>query len=157
VEDAVENVHGTAIALGASAVLIRGASGSGKSDLALRCLALAPTALVASPALLVADDRVLLTRSGDRLKVEAPPAIRGKLEVRGVGIVSVPFAPSAELALVADLVAAGEVERLPEETAETDILGLRRRLVRIEPFAAAAPIKLLLALARAHTGPKTVV
>ena len=156
-EDAVENVHGTAIALGASAVLIRGASGSGKSDLALRCLALAPTALIASPAMLVADDRVLLTRSGDRLKVEAPATIRGKLEVRGVGILSVPYAPSAELALVADLVAPGEVERLPEETADTDILGLRRKLVRIEPFAAAAPIKLLLALARANAGPKAVV
>ena len=156
-EDAVENVHGTAIALGASAVLIRGASGSGKSDLALRCLALAPTALIASPALLVADDRVLITRSGDRLKVEAPATIRGKLEVRGLGILSVPYAPSAELALIADLVAAGEVERLPEETADTDILGLRRKLVRIEPFAAAAPIKLLLALARANAGVKTVV
>jgi serine kinase of HPr protein (carbohydrate metabolism regulator) len=157
VEDAVENVHGTAIALGASAVLIRGASGSGKSDLALRCLALAPTALIASPAMLVADDRVVVTRSGDRLRVEAPATIRGKLEVRGVGILSVPYAPSAELALLADLVAAGDVERLPEETADTEILGLRRRLVRIEPFAAAAPIKLLLALARANAGPKTVV
>ena len=156
-EDAVENVHGTAIALGASAVLIRGASGSGKSDLALRCLALAPTALIASPAMLIADDRVLLTRSGDRLKVEAPATIRGKLEVRGVGILNVPYAPSAELALVADLVAPGEVDRLPEETADTGILGLRRKLVRIEPFAAAAPIKLLLALARASAGPKTVV
>ena len=156
-EDAVENLHGTAIALGASAVLIRGASGSGKSDLALRCLALAPTALIASPAMLVADDRVLLTRSGDRLKVEAPATIRGKLEVRGLGILSVPYAPSADLVLVADLVAAGETERLPEETADTGILGLRRKLVRIEPFAAAAPIKLLLALARANAGPKTVV
>jgi serine kinase of HPr protein (carbohydrate metabolism regulator) len=157
VEDAVENLHGTAIALGASAVLIRGASGSGKSDLALRCLALAPTALIASPATLVADDRVQVTRHGDRLKVEAPAAIRGKLEVRGLGILSVPYAPSADLVLVADLVAAGEVERLPEGTADTGILGLRRKLVRIEPFAAAAPIKLLLALARANAGPKTVV
>jgi serine kinase of HPr protein (carbohydrate metabolism regulator) len=157
VEDAVENLHGTAIALAGSAVLIRGASGSGKSDLALRCLALAPSALITSPAMLVADDRVLVTRIGDRLKAEAPPAIRGKLEVRGVGIVSVPYAPSADLALVADLVTAAEVERLPDDTDEACILGLRRKLVRIEPFAAAAPIKLLLALARANAGPKTVV
>jgi serine kinase of HPr protein (carbohydrate metabolism regulator) len=157
VEDAVENVHGTAIALGASAVLIRGASGAGKSDLALRCLALAPTALIPSPILLVADDRVLLTRSGERLKVEAPASIRGKLEVRGVGILTVPHAPSADLVLVADLVTAAEVERLPEETADTAILGLRRRLLRIEPFAAAAPVKLLLALAMAKAGAKTVV
>jgi HPr kinase/phosphorylase len=157
VEDAVENLHGTAIALGGSAVLIRGASGSGKSDLALRCLALTPSALIASPAMLVADDRVLLTRSGNRLKVEAPPALRGRLEVRGVGILSVPYAPSADLVLVADLVTASEVERLPDGTEDTGVLGLRRRLMRIEPFAAAAPIKLLLALARTDAGPKTVV
>ena len=51
--------------------------------------------------------------------------------------------------LVADLVAAGEVERLPEETADTGILGAAPyRCVRIEPFEAAAPIKLLLALAQ---------
>jgi hypothetical protein len=74
-----------------------------------------------------------------------------------VGIVSVPYAPSADLALVADLVTAAEVERLPDDTDDASILGLRRKLVRIEPFAAAAPIKLLLALARANAGPKTVV
>src|SRR5689334_23520913 len=54
--EASENVHATAIALGGNAALIRGAPGSGKSDLALRCLAIAPTALVPCPASLVADD-----------------------------------------------------------------------------------------------------
>ncbi len=66
---------------------------------------------------LVADDRVLVTRGGDRLQAsQAPPkAIRGKLEVRGVGHSSACLrARSADLVLVVDLVGAGEVERLPD-------------------------------------------
>jgi len=147
VGDAVEEtLHGTAIALAGNAVIIRGAPGSGKSDLALRCLSLAPTALIASPATLVADDRVVVLRKGDRLKVEAPDTIRGKLEVRGLGIVTVPSVDSAELALVADLVAPKEVERFPDPTPETELLGLPLPLLHIAPFEASAPVKLLLAL-----------
>jgi serine kinase of HPr protein (carbohydrate metabolism regulator) len=148
VADAVENVHGTAVALGASAVLIRGAPGSGKSDLALRCLAMAPTALIPSPATLIADDRVELKRSQGRLTATAPAAIRGKIEVRGLGIVTVPFAASATLALVADLVDLKRIERLPDPTPRTEILGVQLPLLRIDPFEAAAPVKLLLALAQ---------
>jgi HPr kinase/phosphorylase len=143
---AEETLHGTAIALAGNAVIIRGAPGSGKSDLALRCLSLAPTALIASPATLVADDRVIAMRKGDRIKVEAPAAIRGKLEVRGLGIVTVPSVDSAELVLVADLVAPKEVERLPDPAPNTELLGLPLPLLHIAPFEASAPAKLLLAL-----------
>jgi HPr kinase/phosphorylase len=144
--DASETHHGTAIALAANAVLIRGASGAGKSDLALRCLSLAPTALITTPAMLVADDRVVLTRNGERLTAEAPATIRGKLEVRGLGIVTVPSLASAELVLVADLTAPERVERLPDPAPETELMGVRLPLLHIAPFEAAAPVKLLLAL-----------
>lgn len=144
--DVAETFHGTAIALAGNAVIIRGAPGSGKSDLALRCLSLAPTALIASPVVLVADDRVVAMRKDDQLKVEAPATIRGKLEVRGLGIVTVPAVDSAELVLVADLVAPEEVERLPDPTPQTELLGLPLPLLRITPFEASAPLKLLLAL-----------
>jgi HPr kinase/phosphorylase len=143
---AEETLHGTAIALAGNAVIIRGTPGSGKSDLALRCLSLAPTALIASPATLVADDRVIAMRKGDRIKVEAPAAIRGKLEVRGLGIVTVPSVDSAELVLVADLVAPKEVERLPDPAQIMELLGLPLPLLHIAPFEASAPAKLLLAL-----------
>ena len=66
--DAPELVHGTCVALGRTAALLRGPSGSGKSDLALRFLFLArrgPAALEAP--ILVADDQVCLIRSGARL------------------------------------------------------------------------------------------
>ena len=145
--DAAETHHGTAIALAGTAVLIRGASGSGKSDLALRCLALAPTALTAVPAMLVADDYVTVTRTGDRLIAEAPATIRGKLEVRGLGIVTVPCQDSAELVLVADLVAPEQIERFPDPTPEVELGGVKLPLLHIAPFEASAPVKLLLALA----------
>jgi HPr kinase/phosphorylase len=153
VADVVENHHGTAIALGAHAVLIRGPSGSGKSDLALRCIAMAPTALVPAPAMLVADDRVEITLSEERLIAAAPPIIGGKLEVRGLGIMTVPSTPNARLVLVADLVAPERVERLPDPPEAADVMGIRLPLLRVAPFEASAPAKLLLALAQTLKGP----
>ncbi len=74
-------VHATAVAIEGEAVLLRGPSGSGKSDLALR--------LIDGGAQLVADDQTLLRRAGGRVLASAPPAIAGLLEVRGVGVVRV--------------------------------------------------------------------
>ena len=151
--DAAETHHGTAIAMGGSAVLIIGPSGAGKSDLALRCLAVAPTTLIPLPAHLIADDRVLISREGDRLRLEAPETILGKLEVRGLGILEVPFERSADLALLVELVAPEAIERLPDPPPRRDLLGVSLPLLRLAPFEAAAPVKLLLALARAAQMP----
>lgn len=148
--DASELVHGTCVALGRTAALLRGLSGSGKSDLALRFLFLArrgPAAL--EPPILVADDQVRLTRDGTRLMARAPEAIRGKLEVRGIGIVEVKSLPEAELALVVDLVPPEEMERLPEGDAAASLLGVELPLVRLCPWEVSAAIKLAIALARA--------
>jgi serine kinase of HPr protein (carbohydrate metabolism regulator) len=144
--DAVETHHGTAIALAGNAALIRGAPGSGKSDLALRCLAQAPTPLIGSPTLLVADDQVVIARTGERLTVEAPATIRGKLEVRGLGIVTVPCVPKAELVLIADITSPERIERLPDPAPQAELIGVRLPLLYIAPFEASAPAKLLLAL-----------
>jgi HPr kinase/phosphorylase len=152
--DAPELVHGTCVALGRTAALLRGPSGSGKSDLALRFLFLArrgPAALEAP--ILVADDQVYLTRKGARLAATAPQSIRGKIEVRGIGIVEVKSAADAELALVVDLVASSaDLERMPDGEATTRLLGLDIPLLRLSPWEAAAPIKLAIALARAKHG-----
>lgn len=152
-DEAVELVHGTCVALGHTAALLRGPSGAGKSDLALRFLFLArrgPAALEAP--ILVADDQVRIARRGPRLLASAPPTIRGKIEVRGVGIVDLKSLAEAELALVVDLVRAEEVERLPDPNARTSLMDVEVALVRLCPWEASAPIKLALALARAkHT------
>jgi HPr kinase/phosphorylase len=147
---APELVHGTCVALGRTAALLRGASGSGKSDLALRFLFLArrgPAALEAP--ILVADDQVWLTRHDTGLLARAPDTIRGRMEVRGVGIVDVKSLAEADLALVVDLVESGQVERMPEARLTTELLGVTLPLIRLAPWEASAPIKLAIALARA--------
>jgi len=148
--DAPELVHGTCVALGRTAALLRGPAGSGKSDLALRFLFLArrgPAALEAP--ILVADDQVQLVPLGGRLLARPPQTIRGKIEVRGVGIVEVKSLAEADLALVVDLVPAEQMERLPEGDATVRLLGVDLPLMRLAPWEASAPIKLAIALARA--------
>ena len=99
-DGAPELVHATAIAVGNAAALIRGAPGTGKSDLALRCLMFSASSLIPEAPRLVADDQVILTRVGGAVEARAPATILGKLEVRGIGIVAVPFTPGAEVRLV---------------------------------------------------------
>ncbi len=130
-------IHATAVAIGSRAVLLRGKSGSGKSDLALR--------LIDAGARLVADDQSELSRDGDAILVRSPAAIAGLIEVRGVGILPVASLPVARLALIVDLVAAQHIERLPEPGSET-ILGVALPLIALAPFEASAPAKLRLAL-----------
>ena len=130
-------VHATTVAIGGWAVLLRGPSGSGKSDLALR--------LIDAGGRLVADDQTRLWRDGDALLVAAPPSIAGLIEVRGVGLLRMAPLPVARLALIADLVAPQYVDRLPEPSSET-IFGLALPRVAIAPFEASAAVKLRLAL-----------
>ena len=145
--DTAIRVHGTAIALGASAALIRGASGSGKSDLALRCIGMPAGPLAASAARLVADDQVLISPAAGGLIVSPPPTIAGRLEVRGLGIVEVQHVSRARLALIVDLVAPNQVQRMPEDRRVT-LAGVDIPAIELAPFEASAAIKLLLCLAR---------
>jgi HPr kinase/phosphorylase len=143
-----ELIHGTCVAFGPHAALLRGPSGSGKSDLALRFLAL-PADGERRPAL-VADDQVFIEATGNVLLASPPPAIAGKLEVRGLGIIDVPYAKNAELILVVDLVAADKVQRMPlEDLEQSEIAGALLSRVALAPFEASAPLKLKLALFRA--------
>jgi serine kinase of HPr protein (carbohydrate metabolism regulator) len=137
--------------LGRHAALLRGPSGSGKSDLALRFLFLARRGPVAQEApSLVADDQVMVKREEGRIIADAPGSILGQMEVRGIGMVGIRPVAGAELVLVVDLVHAAEMERLPEAGATADVLGVKLPLVRLAPFEYSAPIKLALALARAR-------
>lgn len=101
-------VHASAVALAGRAVLILGASGAGKSGLALQ--------MIARGAALVADDRVVLRRRADgRLTAEAPHALEGMIEARGIGILrmAAPPVPGAEVVLAVDLDRAPET-RMPQ-------------------------------------------
>lgn len=144
-----ELVHGTALALGGKAVLIRGPSGSGKSDLALRCIAAPPLAHVPHRAELIADDQVYLTPTGRGIEATPPPSIAGKIEVRGLGVLDLPYRSAARLVLAVDLVPPADVPRYPLDSLATLFFGLAVPTLRLAPFEASAPVKLILALARA--------
>lgn len=131
-------VHGTTVALEGVGVLLRGPSGSGKSDLALR--------LIDGGARLVADDQTELTRSADGLVARAPATIAGRMEARGVGILRVPTVASAPVRLVVDMVPPDRVERLPEPQF-CEYLQCSLPLLALAPFEASTPAKIRLALA----------
>lgn len=135
-------IHATAVAFRGRAVLLRGPSGSGKSDLALR--------LIARGWHLVADDRCNVRAEGGRLWVSAPPVLYGLIEARGVGIVRLPARARARVALLADLMPAARVPRLPKPAVRR-ILGVPIPRVALDAFAASAPEKLALALAYIST------
>ncbi len=136
-------VHGTCVALGASGVVLRGPPGSGKSDLALR--------LIDGGAGLVADDRIELDAAAGELFASAPPALAGMIEVRGIGLARVPSLDRVRVAVVIDLAAASEIERLPEP-ATCQLLGVSLPCVRLEPFAASACAKVRLAAEAVRRG-----
>lgn len=146
--DGGELVHATCVACDLGGLLLRGPPGSGKSDLALRLIANGPRGF--PPFRLVADDQVLLRAVAGRLEASAPATIAGLIEVRGVGIVSVPHAASARVDLVVDLVRADEVPRLPDPPPATTILEITLPILRLVPFEASAHIKAALALAMAR-------
>ena len=142
-------VHGTSVALGGDGILLRGPSGSGKSDLALR--------LIDEGGRLVADDQTELRLSGDDVAMAAPATIAGRMEVRGIGLLRVPSVAAAPLRLVVDLAPGEAIERLPEPQS-CDYLGRRFPLIQLAPFEASASAKLRLALAAlGSTAPRTIL
>lgn len=96
-------------------MIIFGPSGAGKSALALQLIALG--------AQLVADDRTQVTKDAKVLTADAPPAISGLIEARGVGLLRLPPAGPTPLALAVDL-SQTETQRLPQPHAHS-VLGHR--------------------------------
>lgn len=106
-------LHAGAVAVGDRGLLIRGASGAGKSALALQMMALGAD--------LVSDDRVWLCRQDDTLVASAPDTIAGLIEARGLGLLHVPHVGQARIVAIVDLDVT-ETTRLPE-CRTCDILG----------------------------------
>ena len=88
-----------------------------------------------------------LERIEGEIVVRAPEKIAGLLEVRGVGLIRMDYANSARLRLIVDLVAAGEVPRLPPDSLPREvILGIEVPVTMAEPHENSAPEKLKLLL-----------
>ncbi|HEY6579113.1 MAG TPA: hypothetical protein VIY09_07300 [Rhizomicrobium sp.] len=130
-------------------VLLLGISGAGKSDLALR--------LIAGGAMLVADDRCDLFVSGGGLCAKAPRTLQGLIEVRGVGIVSLPCASDAKIGLAVHLVSPDGIVRLPEPARfrPPEALAAPESAwppeIAVAPFEASAPAKIAAAAAALAT------
>jgi len=133
----IETIHANCVAIGGRGVLIAGASGSGKSDLALR--------LIDRGARLLSDDYSVLRRAGDRLVASAPATIAGRIEVRGVGIVEMDAIAEAPVCLLVDLDAVPD--RLPGPRT-ADFLGVGVPAIGLAALEASAPIKVEAALRR---------
>lgn len=135
------------MAVGTRAVLIRGPSGSGKSDLALRLLMGAAAGVVGdAEVMLISDDQVTYERRANQIMLSPPQSIAGKLEVRGIGILEVAYRPEAPLGIIVDLVDRYQVPRMPEAGEHDVLLGLAVPKIVLWPFEASAPIKAALAL-----------
>lgn len=120
VESASLILHGSCVAWAGRGLLILGASGVGKSTLAVEMMAFG--------AALVADDRVLLRPHEQAgLLADCPEAIRGRIEARGVGILNAEPVGPVTLSLAVDLSRA-EPQRLPDHH-KLDLLGRRLPLV----------------------------
>lgn len=122
-------IHASTIAIDGRAVMLLGPSGAGKSDLALR--------LIDRGALLVSDDYTQLARSGTRLIARAPSTIAGKIEVRGLGIISLPHIDDVAVALAVHLRPA--IDRMPERQFER-FLDIPVRTLTLDPFPPSAPL-----------------
>lgn len=135
-------LNASAVAIEGRALVIEGPPGSGKSSLAL--------ALIERGAGMIGDDGVTLTRKDDALIASPPPNIAGKLEVRGVGLVDLPVADPAPLALILKLGERGE--RLPEHLDRREFLGVAIPTLPFEPGTIAPAERALWAL-RKHGVP----
>jgi serine kinase of HPr protein (carbohydrate metabolism regulator) len=127
--------NASCVAIGGRAVLIEGEPGSGKSSLAL--------ALIDRGAMLIGDDGVILEEREGRLWAAPPPNIAGLLEVRNVGLVTLPTC-AAPLALVIRFDA--DAPRSIDVAERIERRGHALPLVPLYPASAALPLRAEFAL-----------
>jgi serine kinase of HPr protein (carbohydrate metabolism regulator) len=125
-------IHATCISINGHGVLIIGASGRGKSDLALR--------LIDRGARLVSDDYTNVRAENGKLIASPPETIAGKIEIRGLGIVDAPFEPSTPVSLIVDL--EGSIDRFPDSLNVREIDGIRLATLSLAAHEASTPIKI---------------
>jgi serine kinase of HPr protein (carbohydrate metabolism regulator) len=136
-----QTIHASAVLMGTNGVLIRGASGSGKSALLLALIALDPVLNV-----LAADDRVALAAHHGRLVAGAPESLAGLIEVRGQGILTRPYVSPVVIDLVVDLLPLAECPRMPEPDERAEIAGLSLPRLALPAGTGDGPLRILTAL-----------
>ena len=128
----LKRIHSSSIVIDDNGVLILGDSGSGKSDLALR--------LIDNGATLISDDISICRKNSNNIYLYCPPEIRGLLEVREIGIITVPFVERIKLRLVVNL-KSNNNERFPKDSSFR-ILGINIPIINIEGKNSSAVAKI---------------
>ena len=128
----LKRIHSTSVVIDDNGVLILGDSGSGKSDLALR--------LIDNGATLISDDISICKKTLNNIYLYCPPEIKGLLEVREIGIMTVPFVEKIKLQLVVNLKSKNN-ERFPKDNS-LKILGIKIPLINIDGKNSSAVAKI---------------
>ena len=116
------NLHATALVASGVGILVFGASGAGKTSLALAAIAMERAR--GRFAALVADDRVWLSVAAGRLVAEVPQPIAGLVEIRGLGPVAIAAERRAVIDRAVRLVPRAEAPRVAGEAAVEPVLGI---------------------------------
>ena len=116
-------MHATCVDVSGSGVLIIGRPGSGKSSIAINLLALGAT--------LVADDQCELVRKNNRFYIYKPASLPESIEIRGVGLVSVPMVNETSLDWVVNMDEAEKSVCQLRDLLKLAILEFQQFLVRI--------------------------
>jgi serine kinase of HPr protein (carbohydrate metabolism regulator) len=108
-------IHGTAFLIGDIGLIAMGRSGAGKSML----VAGLATSSLGPSIRLVADDRVKLRPTGNRLVARPIAGFLGRIELRGFGMAELPAMPSAVMHGVVRLTPE-EPQRIPDQVSEIE-------------------------------------
>ena len=132
----VKRIHGSSIVLEDNGVMITGESGSGKSDLALR--------MIDTGATLISDDITICKKKLNEIYHFCPTQTKGLIEVREVGIMTVPFVEKIKLRMVVRLTDEN-LDRLPK-IKFIKILGIKIPFLKMDGknISAVAKIKVKL-------------
>jgi HPr kinase/phosphorylase len=126
-------IHATSVVFCGRGLLLCGKSGAGKSDLALR--------IMDAGGSLISDDYTNLIVKDGQLFGSPPEPIKGLIEVRGIGLLKVPFINSARMDVVVMCESHGPIERLPGALTTT-IEGILLKQISLNPFESSAVAKL---------------
>ncbi len=126
-------IHASCVAVAGRGVLLLGDSGAGKSDMALR--------LIDAGAHLISDDQVVVRADGGQLLASPPEKLAGLLELRGIGVLRLPFETDVPLAMAVNLEPGATTERLPGPDA-VRINRISLQTVTLNPLTVSAPAKI---------------
>lgn len=133
-----ETLHASCVAIQEAGVMLSGPSGAGKSDLALR--------LMDRGAILISDDYVELHNDDNRIVLNAPAKIAGKIEVRSLGIFDCKHVSNVPLKL--QVILKSKTERFPLDSQIETIMNMTIPTITLNPSESSAPIKVEMALNR---------